>query len=916
MKERIYRTLNIKMSESNQVFDLLTVQFFIGLANALINIIAFTLFVYHFEVHYLAEVYLVTAVALMILNRVYEYLEHKYSPLTLLRIVIAFSVAVLLFLWVGLTFFDKSTYIFSLLVSSVLLYMLTGYAFWGLVSLLFNVRESRRVFSIVGSGDIPAKLIGYIAAPLLIPIVGMNNVLWLAIIAMATGYILFGKFIKKKSWNIIKAKSQHDHEQHHHAHISGKKGFVSFFFQNKLIFAISLLSILSYNVFILIDYTFISQVKVKSSNISELASYIAVFFALGRVIAIVFKLIFTSRVIEKLGVISSLFITPVFLFLFCMLFFFFGDKSMHNLFIFGLMAMFTEVLRSTMQEPVFFILFQPLKENLRLKGHIISKGYMYPPSLIIVGLSLYFCYKLHIDVGIHLTVKVIVINLGIWVAVIFLIRKNYLNAVHASIKRGTFHSDDTYINDQHTIQILLDKIASGNKMEVIYALNLLEQSAYPETEVLLKKQLTLSSADVEVKKYAMERLEAKKAIDIEVLYAILLQEKEGLLQQKAFAMLCKLDPDYLKTQSVSISDHPHVIRKIITIQLLNQQEFDYLFLAGSEINKLVNSTDAEERHLAIDVISEVKHVQFSDAMKHLIVDSELIVRRAAVDAVCKLKLKTLLPEVLSLLGHDADKNIVLKGLQLYGDPFFDDIKTFPRELQDEYETDFIRIATRMKGNHSTEFLLARLDAQGIIRDKIVHAFWFKEYFPSHTIEKGQFHLILNDYLRSGLEKISDYYEVPDFSDTTLVKNSILNEVKSDLASALKICSLVYQKKEINRILELLSAEATEKIYNAMEMLELLLPKKISSDLNELFDFVLDPVHNKKVSYKTDKHLFLQKVMFRSSQLYNPWTRAVCIYSSWRSNDRDLIQKLRDQQNKTDHRLVMETRAFVLQSLNQ
>jgi hypothetical protein len=167
-----------------------------------------------------------------------------------------------------------------------------------------------------------------------------------------------------------------------------------------------------------------------------------------------------------------------------------------------------------------------------------------------------------------------------------------------------------------------------------------------------------------------------------------------------------------------------------------------------------------------------------------------------------------------------------------------------------------------------------------------------------------------------MEKISDYYEVPDFSDTNLVKNSILNEVKSDLASALKICSLVYQKKEINRILELLSVEARDKIYNAMEMLELLLPKKISSDLNELFDFVLDPVHNKKVSYKTDKHLFLQKVMFRSAQMYNPWTRAVCIYSTWRSNDRDLIQKLRDQQNKTDHRLVMETRSFVLQSLNQ
>ena len=46
MKERIYRTLNIKLSESGRVFDLLSVQFFIGLANALVNILAFTFFIY------------------------------------------------------------------------------------------------------------------------------------------------------------------------------------------------------------------------------------------------------------------------------------------------------------------------------------------------------------------------------------------------------------------------------------------------------------------------------------------------------------------------------------------------------------------------------------------------------------------------------------------------------------------------------------------------------------------------------------------------------------------------------------------------------------------------------------------------------------------------------------------------------
>jgi ATP/ADP translocase len=126
---------------------------------------------------------------------------------------------------------------------------------------------------------------------------------------------------------------------------------------------------------------FISQVKNKFVSVTELAGFITIFGAMGRLIALILKLIFTSRLIERLGLISCLFITPVALVLFCSVFLFTGNYSDYNMYLFGIMALLTEVLRSTMQEPVFFILFQPLKEQLRLKGHIISKGYMFAPSL-------------------------------------------------------------------------------------------------------------------------------------------------------------------------------------------------------------------------------------------------------------------------------------------------------------------------------------------------------------------------------------------------------------------------------------------------------------------------------------------------------------------------------------------------------
>ncbi|MEI2748095.1 MAG: hypothetical protein V9E88_04985 [Ferruginibacter sp.] len=726
---------------------------------------------------------------------------------------------------------------------------------------------------------------------------------------------MFGRFTRKPSWDAIRKKSHADHQHEHHQEKKGSNNIVKFLFQNKLIFAISLLSILSYNVYVLIDYTFISQVKLRFENISDLAAYIAIFFAFGRIIALVFKLIFTSRMIEKLGIISCLFITPVALFFFCFLLFQFSDNSNSILFIFGLMAMLTEVLRSTIQEPVFFILFQPLKENLRLKGHIISKGYMYPPSLIVVGLSLFFLHRAGISISIHLAIKVVVINLLVWVAVIFLIRRTYLSTVHASIRKGTFRNDDIFINDQQGQRLLLEKVESGKKVEVIYALNMLETAGYNGFREVLQNQL-LQGREVEVKNYALDRAEEKQWINTDMLRQLLAQQPTGEFREKLINLLCRYDPGYLKNISADIESLDHHVRKIVIINLLNEREFTYLYKAGSEINKLVNSKNPSERLLAIEIISELKHVQFSDAVAMLIEDGDHAVRRGAITAACNRKMDNLLPSVMLLLERPAEKNMVLKGLQSYGDQLFEEIVK-PHSyasIVEKHRSDFIRLATRLKGKPSADFLLQHIGKGGFLQDLAVHAVWVRDFEPVGAEDENRFRELLYTYLQKGMEKIEDHSLVPDLQDEGMLKASVQNEVRKDLELALKLCSLLYRKKEINRVLELLAIEKKDKLYNAMEMLELVLPKRISKEINLLFDFLLDPVHQHKLQ-KMEARNFYEKAIFNKPQMYNPWTRSVCLYYAWKHRDEHIMQKLEAPLTFGDHFLIRETRQYVLDNKN-
>ncbi|MEJ0103335.1 MAG: hypothetical protein WDO19_12575 [Bacteroidota bacterium] len=803
MRQKILSILNIRKSESKYVFDLLPVQLFIGIATSFTNIIAFAFFIHEFSITQLPYAYLAVAAALVLVNIFYQKLEHHFSPIILLKHIITFSAFILIILWTGLRYYNEHLFTFLLFVWSIIFYMIAGYAFWGLVSLLFNVRESKRVFSIVGSGDIPAKLIGYLSAPFLMPLIGTNNLIWLAFASLAGGFILLTRVVHKKKWSRL---IHHADKTDRHIDLPHDDKNITFFFQNPLILAISLLSLLSYNVFNLIDFTFVSQVKLKYESIQSLATFIAILLGLGRLIAFVMKLALTSRMIERLGIITCLFITPITLFVFCVVFLLGVNKPEYYVYVFGLMALLTEVLRSIIQEPVFFILFQPLKESLRLKGHIISKGYMLAPSLIIVGLSLAIFYKTGIQLTIPLTFKILILNLTLWGILIYFLRKAYLKTLHDSIRKGVFSSEDIHIHDQKTADILINKIKTGKENEIIFALKLMENASYSSINTLLEEQL--HSQFQSVRMYSLERLEAGQALHRPLLHKLLVTENNPEVKQKIISLLCRHDKEFLGKLAKDLSDYDRGTRKVIIVNLLNQREFGNLLTAGNEMNTLIYSPDPEERILAIDIIGELKNIRFTDSIKILIRDNDLSVKRNAIIVACKLKIEELLPEITRLLDHPIEKYLAMQGFIHYGDDFFAHISKRSAEAESKYEDSFVKIAAKTKGNHSTAYLLSKLQEPIPEKNKLIHALWAKEFSPEEGKDKEKIQRVLDNHLAASTGKINYYHAFPSSDIYALMKSSVEGEIKNDLVTALKICALLYSRKEINRTIELI--DSTQK----------------------------------------------------------------------------------------------------------
>src|ERR687887_784882 len=66
---------------------------------------------------------------------------------------------------------------FGLLCWLRVLMVLTNLVFWGLAERLFNVRQGKRLFSLIGSGELAASILGGFATPLVVPVLGTHNLL-------------------------------------------------------------------------------------------------------------------------------------------------------------------------------------------------------------------------------------------------------------------------------------------------------------------------------------------------------------------------------------------------------------------------------------------------------------------------------------------------------------------------------------------------------------------------------------------------------------------------------------------------------------------------------------------------------------------------------------------------------------------
>lgn len=833
--EAIARLLNVRKEERWLVSKLFWLQFFQGAGVAFFFTSAFSTFLSKHNASELSIVYICTAIGLWLTGFIYGKLEHKYHVSVFSRYIIWFMALSILVIRVFGYTLPIPGFDYFVLVWFNVLYLLSNLEFWGIAALVFEVRQSKRLFSIISAGDIPAKFIGYTLASLTVSYVGTANLLIPAFFCMIASLPFLKQIVDSGTLHDHEHHIYHDPQEHHEGMV---KTFIRKFTSHQLILWLAIAAFLMSVCVVVANFSFYSKIKEAYHDDIDFAIFIGSFLAVIRICALLVKLLFTGRLVASLGVKRSLLLTPM-VFAICIgfviAFHHMINEDQAILYMFGVACIVLDVLKTSIDSPVFLSIMQPLSISDRLRSHNIVKGIMDPFAYLFSGIFLFELVQ--IQHGIHLTMLAyfLLFFALCWIACVFFINKEYYRTVLTAITSKFYVHSDLNIDDPATLSLIRKKLSSSNEKEIIHILRLIRfQQAEVLNDELISKLLHHTSDNVKDEMLVLYQAGIVN-VPLPVIEKIVADTNISLeVKRKAFKALCQLNPDETFIFSYT-SNQDIVIRSEAIGNLLKNENTSYYSRAMIILNDLFISDDVSNRMVAAYAIAVSKNKAFRNQLIELINDRNVQVSEAAIDAAGNWPLEEL-AEAMLLQLKNKDK-IVYRSLPAIGSPAVPYIAAYILSKDSSYEErkQLIKICGSIGGDLSNNTLV---DLYNSLPEHI------------HTITRAIYncsqksivnnHTALEDVAERSITEAACLLHLQKSIRTNqqnlqLLINTLNEELQEIRESVLYIFSILFKGAEIENVRRSLSLNSKEQIANAFEMLEITVPKKFSHDFILIYE---------------------------------------------------------------------------------
>ncbi len=518
--------------------------------------------------------------------------------------------------------------------------------FWTLANDLFDARQAKRVFGTIGAARLLGVVIVGLGAGAVVRAIGTTQLLFVLVALMAGIAICALALRKEPRADVAERGTRRIHRQ-------GKPRPL---FADPYVQSLSLMILLIFVALTIGDYQFKRIARAGYSG-DDLARFFSLFYAGTGVVAFLFQMVATPRILARLGVGYGLAVMPAV----------FGSMAAALLFlpklaIATVMKFADNGFQYSIHETTLQALYVPFTPEAKARTRAALEAMVKPAAYGLGGLMLVLLAP-HMSVG-ALSLVTVPIAIG-WAAMIPQVRRRYLRRLEATLSaRGALALDHDYTLDAAGRRALLRTLEHGEPAQILIALEQLAGERGGEVPRALAR--LASHPEPAVRVAALARFATNGGGEANLARVALADPVPSVRAAAAAAYAALARDDSVDDLAPLLTDPSADVRVAAVAGLLRHGGVEGGIVGGAELGRLLIGS-REDLVTAARALQSLGPGAYRPLRK-LLADPDPGVRRAALAAAPGVADPRLVPLLLDLLSDPPSRRRAGKALIAVGPP--------------------------------------------------------------------------------------------------------------------------------------------------------------------------------------------------------------------------------------------------------
>lgn len=889
LSQRAWALVNVRAEETKLVQLLLLLAALTGAGKLLSSTAAYALFLETFDAQRLPFIYIGTSIGSTLISLLYLRIEKRYTIAHLLTGQLGFIILTLVGYRAGLAFTTNPWMIFSLPIYDGVVSILLYTAFWNVAGRIFNLQQGKRLFSLFGASQELAVVVVGLFLPLIVKTVGTVNLLGAAAVAGASALVVLLLIIRNaptvRMLNTDEADTTATEEEAPAPRNWLADPYVMLIFAVCICFGLG-----DY----FVDNIFYARVEGQLTDPDQLAGFLGIFAGIVSGLSLCSHLFLSSYMLRRYGVRTIILLTPLLLLAITTLFVLSGTLSASAVLLFWLAILMTLTGRVTdaFDNIAFNLLYQPLGASIRLRTQTAIDGIIYPGAGGVAGLLLLFLTGyLQLD---SLQLAYVLLPLvAIWLVATIALGRAYPRQVQQALRQRLVRGDQIFTPDRISLALLQQHLHSPHPGAILYALELLAAHDRETLHRLLPP--LLENPAVEVRRAVIAQMEALGSADqLDLLARYSATDPDDRVRSAALrarGTIGGLAHDESLHEQLTTPNAQ--LRQGVMVGLLRSGELEGILAVGTQLARLVQSSESAERIFAAGVLGESGVASFYRPLLQLLGDPVPAVQRAALAAAGKLRQPKLWPLVVEALAAAATRSAAQSALVAGGDSALPALAASWASADNDplRRGTLARTCGRLRSEGAAALLLAELDDPDVsVRSQILAAL-HQCGIQTAANERDRIESAIQAELAHAAWTLAGILDLADDPALVIVHDALLASLAQQQRRLFHWLSFLYDPAMIRRVRDAFThattpaeEHGTEQRAYALEILDLLIVADFKEALLSLYDDQPPLAKLSKLTMMAPQPRLepldrLQEIINGPATWLTPWLYATALYKA-------------------------------------